>query len=453
MPALAPESLIFRDLFGTAPMRAVWDDGALARSWARAEAALATAQGALGMIPADAAASIHAAAETFAPDLAAIAKRTELVGYPIVELVRQLGAACPETARGFVHWGATTQDIMDTGTVLCLRDALALIEADVTAIRAQLATLAKAHRDTPMPGRTHLQHALPVTFGQKAAIWLDALDRHAERLSQLRPRVLRASLGGAAGTLASMGDKGLAVREGFARALDLADAPITWHVARDGFAEAAWLLAAIGGTLAKAATDIMLMCMDELGEAREPFVTGRGSSSTMPQKANPIACEIIVACARRLRGNAAQLLDGMVADFERATGPWHLEWLALPEAFIVASGLLAQAKFLFGGLVLYPDRMARNLGLTGGLILAEAVMMRLAPLVGRGEAHHLVYDCCVAARDQRRPLRDTLAADPRITAHLDQAAIDAALDPANYLGSAGAMVDRVLAGRSPAGGG
>jgi 3-carboxy-cis,cis-muconate cycloisomerase len=447
MPSLAAESLIFRDLFGTAAMRALWDDAALARNWARVEAALATAQGALGMIPAEAARAISAAAETFSPDLAAIAKKTELVGYPVVELARQLGAACPDNARGFVHWGATTQDIMDTGTVLCLRDALAVVDADMAILRHHLAGLARQHRDTPMPGRTHLQHALPVTFGQKAAIWLDALDRHAERLAQLRPRVLRASLGGAAGTLASMGSQGLRVRAGFASALGLADAPVTWHSTRDSFAEAGWLLAAIGGTLAKAATDIMLMCMDELGEAREPFVTGRGSSSTMPQKANPIACEIIVACARRLRGNAAQLLDGMVADFERATGPWHLEWLALPEAFVIASGMLAQAKFLFGGLVLYPDRMARNLGLTGGLILAEAVMMRLAPFVGRGEAHHLVYDCCVAARDQRLPLRDTLAGDPRITAHLDQAAIDAALDPANYLGSAGAMVDAVLAGR------
>jgi 3-carboxy-cis,cis-muconate cycloisomerase len=451
MPATAPESLIYRDLFGTAAMRAVWDDAALARQWATAEAALAQAQAALGMIPEAAAAAIAEAASGFAPDLAAIGRKTELVGYPIVELVHQLADACPEHARGYVHWGATTQDIMDTGTVLCLRDALALVEADCTATRELLAGLAHAHRDTPMAGRTHLQHALPVTFGQKVAVWLDAMDRHAERLEQLRPRLLRASLGGAAGTLASMGEHGLAVRAGFAAALGLADAPITWHAARDAFAEAAWLLAAIGGTMAKAATDIMLMCMDELGEAREPFLPGRGSSSTMPQKANPIACEIIVASARRLRADASQMLDAMPADFERATGPWHLEWLALPEAFVVASGMLAQAKFLFGGLVVYPDRMARNLGLTRGLILAEAVMMRLAPLVGRGVAHDLVYACCRQARDRQQTLAEALLAEPRVTRHLDAAGIAVALDPANYLGSAGAMVDRVLAGRGRVG--
>lgn len=444
MAATAPESLIFGDLFGTPAMRTVFDDTSMARAWARAEGALALAQGDCGMIPPAAARAIASAAEKFQPDLRRMGERTVLVGYPIVELVRQLGAAVPEDARGFVHWGATTQDIMDTGVALQLRDALALVEADMAAIRSDLARLAKAHRDTPMPGRTHLQHALPVTFGQKAAIWLDAMERHAARLAQMKPRLLRAQLGGAAGTLASMGERGLAVRAGFARHLDLAEAPITWHVARDGLAECVFVLALAASTLAKAATDIMLMCMDELGEAREPFVTGRGSSSTMPQKANPIACEVIVACARALREKSSLMLDAGIADFERATGPWHLEWLALPDALILASGALAQAKFLFGGLVLYPAAMARNLGITRGLILAEAAMMKLAPHTGRGEAHHIVYDACVRVRDSGGTLLSALQADAKVTAHLSAGEIAAALDPANYLGSAGAMVDRVL---------
>ena len=447
MAATAPESLIFGDLFGTPAMRTVFDDTSLARRWAEAEAALAEAQAECGLIPRPAARAISAAARGFSPDLRRLGERTVLVGYPIVELVRQLGQAVPEEARGFVHWGATTQDIMDTAVVLQLRDALALVEADIAVIRAELARLARLHRDTPMPGRTHLQHALPVTFGQKAAIWLDAFDRHAERIVQAKPRLLRAQLGGAAGTLASMGEQGLAVRAGFARALGLAEAPITWHVARDALAEIVFVLALAGSTLAKAATDIMLMCMDEIFEAREPFVTGRGSSSTMPQKANPIACEVIVACARALREKSSLLLDAGIADFERATGPWHLEWLALPDAFILASGMLAQAKFLFGGLVLYPANMARNLAITRGLILAEAAMMRLAPHTGRAEAHHIVYDACVRAREQGTTLLAELRTDPKVTLHLDAAAIEAALDPANYLGSAGAMVDRVLAGR------
>lgn len=447
MAATAPESLIFGDLFGTAPMRTVFDDGALARRWADAEAALARAQAECGVIPAEAAAAIAAAAERFEPDLRQLGERTVLVGYPIVELVRQLAATVPQESRGFVHWGATTQDIMDTAAVLQVRDALALVESDLAAIAAELARLARAHRDTPMPGRTHLQHALPVTFGQKAAIWLDAVDRHADRLRAARPRVLRAQLGGAAGTLASMGGQGLAVRAAFARQLGLSEPTITWHAARDALAETVFILALTGSTLAKAATDIMLMCMDELGEAREPFVTGRGSSSTMPHKANPIACEVIVACARALREKSSLMLDAGVADFERASGPWHLEWLALPEAFILASGMLAQARFLFAGLALFPAAMARNLGLTRGLILAEAVMMRLAPCTGRGEAHHIVYDACVRTRNRGTTLLEELQADPKVTAHLDADAIAAALDPANYLGSAGAMVDRVLAGR------
>jgi 3-carboxy-cis,cis-muconate cycloisomerase len=445
--ATAAHSLIFGDLFGTASMRTTWSDATAAACWAQAEAALARAQADAGLIPPDAAQAIAAAAAGLVPDLARLGEKTVLVGYPVVELVRQLAAAVPEAARGFVHWGATTQDIMDTGVVLQLRAALALVEADLAAVQADLARLARAHRDTPMAGRTHLQHALPVTMGGKFAIALDALDRHMERLSQLRPRALRAQLGGAAGTLASMGDAGLAVRAGFARALDLAEPEITWHVARDGLAEAVFWLALVGSTLAKLATDIMLMCMDELGEAREPFTAGRGSSSTMPQKANPIACEVILACARALREKAALMLDAGVADFERATGPWHLEWLALPDAFILASGMLAQAKFLFAGLVLYPASMARNLGATRGMIMAEAAMMRLAPHVGRGEAHHIVYDACVRARDGGTTLLQQLRTDPKVTAHLDQAAIAAALEPANYLGAAGAMVDRVLAGR------
>lgn len=447
MAATATESLVYGDLFGTSAMRAMWDDAAMAGRWAEVEAALAHAQAEAGVIPAGAAAAIAGAARGFVPDLPALGARTVLVGYPIVELVRQLAAAVPEAARGYLHWGATTQDIMDTAVVLALREALGLLGAELDAVRDELARLAHAHRDTPMPGRTHLQHALPVTFGQKAAVWLDALDRAAERLEQLRPRALRAQLGGAAGTLASQGAAALAVRQGFARALDLAEPRITWHAARDGLAECVSWMALLGASLAKAATDIMLMAMDEIAEAREPFVPGRGASSTMPQKANPIACEVILACARALREKSSLMLDAVVADFERATGPWHLEWLALPEACLLASGLLAQAKFLFAGLVVHPDAMARNLGLTRGLIMAEAAMMRLAPHTGRGEAHHIVYAACRRVRETGAILATALAEDPRVTAHLSAAEIAAALEPGGYLGAAGAMVDAVLAGR------
>jgi 3-carboxy-cis,cis-muconate cycloisomerase len=348
-----------------------------------------------------------------------------------------------------VHWGATTQDIMDTAAVLQIRAGLALIEEELSAVRGHLAELARRYRDTPMAGRTHLQHALPVTFGYKAAVWLAALDRHAERLSELRPRVLLVQFGGAAGTLASLGngDESLKTRAGLARELALRDPLITWHVARDGIAETVQVLALLLGSLGKIAFDVMLMSATEFGEAAEPFAAGRGSSSTMPQKRNPISCELILAATKVVRQQAGLVLDAMVADFERATGPWHLEWVALPEAFGYAAGALHQARFMLGGLIVDAGRMAKNLAMTHGLIVAEAVMMGLAPHAGRNEAHDLVYDACRVAIESDRPLLDVLLETPAVADPLGPAKLRALTDPANYLGAAPAMVDRLLAGR------
>jgi 3-carboxy-cis,cis-muconate cycloisomerase len=347
-----------------------------------------------------------------------------------------------------VHWGATTQDIVDTAQVLQIRAGLDLIEQDLNAARAHLAALARRYRDTPMAGRTHLQHALPITFGYKAAVWLYALDRNAARLAELRPRVLMAQFGGAAGTLASLGpgEVGLQCRAALARELGLADPPITWHVVRDGMAETVSVLALLAGSLGKIAFDVMLMSATEFGEAAEPFAHGRGSSSTMPQKRNPISCELILACAKAVRQQSGLMLDGLVSDFERATGPWHAEWAALPEAFGFTAGALRQARFILGGLIVDPARMAKNLGMTHGLIVAEAVMMGLAPTIGRNEAHDLVYDACRKAIESERPLYDVLLEVPEAAA-LGADKLAALCDPANYLGGAPAMVDRVLSGR------
>ena len=445
------DSAIFADMFGTPEMREIFGDRAfLARC---VEDALARAQGRLGIIPAEAAAVISDAACVLADgrealDLARLKKETETVGYPILPLVRQLAERAGDAGR-FVHWGATTQDIMDTAVVLQIRAGLGLIEKDLTAARGHLAQLARRYRDTPMAGRTHLQHALPVTFGYKAAVWLYALDRHAERLAELRPRVLLAQFGGAAGTLASLGnsEKSLATRAELARELALGDPPITWHVVRDGIAETVQVLALLLGSLGKIALDVMLMSATEFGEAAEPFVQGRGSSSTMPQKRNPISCELILAAAKVLRQQAGLVLDAMVTDFERATGPWHAEWVALPEAFGYAAGALHQARFMLGGLIVDPGRMAENLAMTHGLIVAEAVMMGLAPLTGRNEAHDLVYDACRIAIETDRPLLDVLQETPAVAGPLGPEKLQALTDPANYLGAAPAMVDRVLAGR------
>ena len=447
------DSAIFADMFGTAAMRAVFGDHAFLARCAEVEAALARAQARLGMIPAEAATAISHAVTAIVEhpetlDLVRLKRETENVGYPILPLVRQIADRAGEAGR-WLHWGATTQDIMDTAVVLQIRAGLVLLEADLAAVCGHLADLARRHRDTAMAGRTHLQHALPITFGYKAAIWLSALDRHSERLSQLKPRVLVAQFGGAAGTLASLGEGEDVVksRSELARELGLGDPPITWHVTRDGIVETVQALALLAGSLGKIAYDVMLMSATEFGEAAEPFVTGRGSSSTMPQKRNPISCELIIAAAKVLRQQAGLVLDAMIADFERATGPWHVEWVAVPEAFGYAAGALHQSRFLVGGLIVDPARMGRNLGMTHGLIVAEAVMMGLAPYIGRNEAHDLVYDACRAAIEGDRALVDILLETPAVTGPLGPDKLRALTDPANYLGAAPAMVERVLARR------
>ncbi len=265
-----------------------------------------------------------------------------------------------------------------------------------------------------MAGRTHLQHALPITFGLKTAVWLSMIDRHRERLRQLKPRVLMGQFGGAAGTLASLGANGLAVHDALMAELKLATPPVPWHVARDGLAECVSFLAIVTGSLGKIATDIILLMQTEVGEAFEPFMPGRGSSSTMPQKRNPISSELIVAAARSVRQDVGLVLDSLAfADHERATGPWHLEWMAVPRAFIATAGALQQANFMLGGLIVDDTRMRRNLDLTGGLIVAEAVMMAMAEKIGRGPAHDVVYGACRASARSRHAAARRAAQDAR----------------------------------------
>jgi 3-carboxy-cis,cis-muconate cycloisomerase len=446
MPSTVFDSAIFRDTFGTPAMRAVFSDEAAVRRYVEVEVALAAAEARAGVIPMEAADAIRQGARADGIDLAKLKAETDLVGYPIVGVVHQMAKQCGEAGR-YVHWGATTQDIMDTATVLQVREALVLVDADLAAIDAALAGLAAKHRHTVMAGRTHLQHALPVTFGYKAAVWLAMVRRHRQRLAELRPRVLVGQFAGAAGTLASLGDKGLAVHDALMDELKLARPAAPWHVARDGLAETVAFLGLVTGSLAKIATDVMLLMQTEVAEAFEPFVAGRGSSSTMPQKRNPISCEIIVAAAKIVRGNVGLMLDAMAADHERATGPWQLEWAAIPEAFIATGGALRQARFMLEGLIVDAGRMRRNLDLTGGLIVAEAVMMALAAHTGRQAAHDIVYGACRAALDKGSTLLAELERDGEVTRHLDKARLAELTDPVNYLGSTQAMIDRVLAAR------
>ncbi|MDQ1079434.1 3-carboxy-cis,cis-muconate cycloisomerase [Pseudoroseomonas cervicalis] len=445
------DSALFRDAFGTPRMREIFSDRSLVARYIEVEIALARAEARCGVIPAEAAERIAAACDIGALDVDRLRRETDNVGYPILPLLHQLVAQCGEAGR-YLHWGATTQDIMDTADVLRLRAGLDVVAAEIAALRGILADLAVAHRDTPMAGRTHLQQALPITFGYKAAIWLAMFDRHAERLRELRPRVLVGQFAGAAGTLASLGEQGLAVQQAFCAELGLGQPATTWHVARDGFAEVVNFLALVTGSLGKIAYDIMLLAATEFGELYEPFVTGRGASSTMPQKRNPISSELMLAAAKGVRQQAGLMLDAMVQDLERATGPWHAEWMAVPQSFVLTAGALHQAKFALGGLIVDAGRMRRNLGLSQGLIVAEAVMMGLAPHTGRDAAHDIVYAVCREVNERGGTLAEALARHPEVTRHLDRAAIDRLTDPANYLGMAPQMVDRAVAASRAQGG-
>lgn len=444
------DSAIFRDMFGTAEMRRVFSDENMLQKHLDVEVALARVQARLGIIPQAAADEIAArASDARMLDIPEMKREAEIVGYPILPLVHQIGHLCREGGGQYAHWGATTQDIQDTGTVLQLREAFELIESDLDALGGILADLAERHRDAVMAGRTHLQHALPITFGYKAAVWLSSIDRHRERLAELRKRVLVGEFAGAAGTLASLGDQGLEVSDALMEELCLGRPSMPWHVARDGIAEAVCFLGLVTGTLGKIATDIMLMMTTETQEAFEPFVKGRGGSSTMPQKRNPISCELIIAAGKVVRQHAALGLDAMVTDFERATGPWHVEWVIVPEAFVLTAGALNQARFMLAGLEVDAERMRRNLDMTSGLIVAEAVMMGLAPTLGRQTAHDVVYDACRRASQEGSSLLDVLRSTPEVAEKLSHEELVRLTDPAGYLGEAPRMIDRFLAARRP----
>ncbi|HUB14091.1 MAG TPA: adenylosuccinate lyase family protein [Acetobacteraceae bacterium] len=444
MPINPADGPILGALYGSDAMRAVFDEAAYFQRMLDVEAALARVQARLGIIPVEAAQAIGAAARFENLDPAELAASARNVGYPVVGLVAGLSRAAG-AAGAWTHWGATTQDIMDTATVLQVREGLTLIGGALAALLDALAIQADRHRHTVMAGRTHLQQALPTSFGLKCAVWAAPLPGHLERLDQLRARVEQVEFAGAAGTLASLGRQGIAVMEGLARELGLGAPAAPWHVCREALAETLAFLGIACGTLAKFATDIILLSQTELGEVAEPYVAGRGSSSTMPQKRNPIASEYILASARGVQALVPLMLGAMAQDHERATGPWQAEALAIPQAFVLTHGALLQAHAIAEGMMVDAERMRRNLGLTHGLIVAEAVMMGLAAKLGRGEAHHVVKHACDAALAESIGLAEALAREPAVTDKLDRAEIERLTDPAGYLGSADAFIDRVLA--------
>jgi 3-carboxy-cis,cis-muconate cycloisomerase len=444
MSATVIDSTIFRNIFSTEPMRAVFSDQNRIQKYLDFEAALARAEARLGIIPQNAADEIVRHCHVAEMDFTRLEAETTRIGYPVLPVVEQLVALCRDGLGEWCHWGATTQDVTDTATVLQIREALALIEAELERICAALATLARKYRDTPMAGRSNLQQAVPITFGYKMATLLAGFERHRQRLAQLRERVLVGEFGGAAGTLSSLGDRGLDVQAELMKELQLAVPAIAWHTVRDTIAETGCFLGLVAGSCGKFALDVKLLMQTEVEEVFEPFHAGRGSSSTMPQKRNPISSVYITALNSVVRQQVAALLDAMVEDHERATGPWEIEWVVLPEIFCLTAGALAHTASVLEGLQVDEKKMRANLDITNGLIVSEAVMMELGKYLGRQRAHDLVYDICREAVRSARPLSDLLAENAEIAPHLDRAAVARLCDPANYLGQAGAMVDRVL---------
>ncbi|WP_207462688.1 3-carboxy-cis,cis-muconate cycloisomerase [Azospirillum sp. SYSU D00513] len=413
------------------------------------EAALARAEAKTGVIPPTAVGPIEAACKADLHDLTALGQEAAKAGNTAIPMVKHLTravAARDEEAARYVHWGATSQDAMDTGLVLQLRAFADALDADLARLDATLAGLADRHRATPMVARTWLQHALPTTFGLKAAVWLDALTRDRERLASACAR-LALQFGGAAGTLAALGDRGLAVAEALAGDLALPLPSLPWHTTRDRVLELAAALGILLGTLGSIGRDVSLMMQIEIGEAYEPTGPGRGGSSTMPHKRNPVSSAVLLQAAVRGPSLVAGLLMGQVQEQERGLGGWHAEWQALPDLCRLAAGAARQAAELMEGLDVRPDRMRGNLDITRGLILAEAVTMALGDRLGRMAAHTLVADASRRAVAEDRSLRDVLAEDPTVTAALGPDALDTLFSPLNYTGAADTFIDRVLKAR------
>jgi 3-carboxy-cis,cis-muconate cycloisomerase len=461
MPRSSSEGSLFGGVFGRGPVAAEVGDRAVLQAMLDTEAALARASAKAGLVPAEAAAAIADACRAERFDPAALGALAAAAGNPVVPLVGQLAERLPPEAAGHLHQGATSQDVLDTAAMLVARRALRPLLADLAGAADAAADLAARHRDSLAAGRTLLQQAVPVTFGLKAAGWLVGLDETRRRLAQVDADELAVQLGGAAGTLAAFGDRGLAVLGGLAAELGLAEPTLPWHAVRARPAALAAALGACAGVLAKLARDVALLAQTEVAEVREgaegdggrggpgdrrggPPVD-RGGSSAMPHKRNPVGAVAVAACTARVPGLVATILGAMAQEHERAAGNWHAEWEPQRDLLRLVGSAAAWSRELLERLEVDPDRMRANLDAAGGLPLAEAAVTALAGRLGPARARALVDQAARAATDGGRPLREELLEAPEVAAALGPAGVDRALDPGRYLGSAQALIDRALA--------
>lgn len=438
------DSVFFRDQYGTEEMRLVFDDDALLQRWLDVEAALARAEAQLGLIPSYAAAEISAKAVSSNLDKQSIAIEMETTGHPIVPVIRALQRVCDGDAGQFIHWGATTQDITDTALALQLREAHTLIVRDLMVFEEALLTLSVTHRETLMPGRTHGQHALPITFGLKVAIWAAEIRRHLDRLDECRPRVLVGQFAGAVGTVASVAEHGTSIQQLMFADLGLNTPIVSWHTARDGVAEFIAILGLLTATLGKIANEVVNLQRTEIAEVEEPYVYGKVGSSTMPHKRNPMICEAIIAATRLVRNLVSPALEAMGHEHERDWSMIHMEWAFVPEACLLTAGALKQSIRVITDLIVYKDRMASNVDLLKGLIVSEAAMLKLAEKIGRQDAHDVVYHASMRAYEVGLSLKAALMAEPMVQANLQAEDIDAILDPRAYIGLSTHYVDEVV---------
>ena len=443
-----PGNQLFDAYFTARDMREVFCDQGRVQAMQDFEAALARAEAQAGLIPSSVVAPIEAACRAGLFDFAALGEAIATAGNSAIPLVKALGkqiAATDAEAERYVHLGATSQDVMDSGLVLQLRQALDLIEGELAQLADALAIQAQRHAATPLAGRTWLQHATPVTLGMKIAGWLGAVTRSRQRLRELKPRLLVLQFGGASGTLAALGEQALPIAHALAEELQLTLPEQPWHTQRDRIVEFGAVLGLIAGSLGKFGRDISLLMQTEAAEVFEPSAPGKGGSSTMPHKRNPVGAAVLIGAATRVPGLVSTLFSALPQEHERSLGLWHAEWETLPEICCLVSGALQQARLLADGLEVDAARMARNLELTQGLVLAEAVSIVLAQRVGRDTAHHLLEQCCKRAVAEQRHLRAVLGDEPQVTAELSATELDHLLDPAHYLGQAQVWVERAVA--------
>lgn len=439
MASTVIESLLYSGTFTDVRMRTIFSDEAHIEHLLQVEAALAWAEARVGLIPRGAAEEIakQARAEHFS--LQRLRERVDATAHPLVPLVRALADRCEGDAGRFVHWGATTQDIIDTANALRLKEALAFVIGHLEETLASLAHLAEAEADTLMAGRTHGQHALPVTFGYKVAVWAWEVHRQLERWEQAKPRVLVGNITGAVGTFAGFGDHGAEVQRLTLQRLGLGVPEICWHTARDRPAEVAALLTLTAGTLEKIAGEVYRLQSTEYGEIEEPFFEGKVGSSTMPHKRNPSLCEAVMTCCRAVRAEASMVFEAMAQEHERHSALWKSEWVALPNAFILLSGALAKTCRILGGLQINRQQMQENLDRSRGAIMSEPVMLALGRSLGRGEAHDIVYEAAMKAFKERRHLRSCLEERTDVTARLSSEDLDELFDYRQYTGSASSL--------------